>query len=198
MEIASFLDILDFSAHENDSYKSDDILVRVQRMEDRARIDKLLQEIHKCVENLRNDVNKLVFVGKEGKKKLRVFARFLWLVRKSNLQERARRLDLLRTRFLVIYFELMANKIFSEYCSSPKLIDHEKVNESISPIPQSSSLLQNKTKVQNLITLQTSPGPYSLNNQKHGWTDVLAELQRSPLMQKRHNLNDHGLAQAPT
>ncbi|RKF57657.1 hypothetical protein OnM2_072075 [Erysiphe neolycopersici] len=201
MEIATFLDILEFSTQENESYKHDDIFVRVWRLEDRVRIDKLLREIRKCGDNLKNDLNNLVLFEKGGEKKLRVFARLFWLVKKSNLQAKARRLELLRTRFLVIYYEIMVNKIFTEYCSPSISSENYNVNTSVTSLPRWDILQQNKKKAQlnNVMTIDTSPDLLSISTtQKNGWSNVLAELQRSPLMQKRHNLGERRPTQAPT
>lgn len=198
LEIATFLDILDFSTQENESYRRDDNFLRVWRLEDRVRIEKLLREIRNCGENLKKDVNNLVLFDKEGEKKLRVFARLFWLVKKSNLQEQAKRLDLLRTRFLVIYYELMANKIFTEYYSPSTPSEHHEVKTSAMSMPQFSNSQQNKkAHLNNVIKIDTSHDFRSITTtHKHGWTNVLAELQRSPLMQKRHNLSERAPAQA--
>lgn len=133
IEVLDFLDALDSSVEENESYDRD--LSRVPRLEDKLRLGRLLRDIQKSGDDLREDLNRLLLVADHaglvpavddidltaGESKsaaagneaistprLRVTARFLWAARRAELSERVRRMDLLRMRFLVMYMSIVA------------------------------------------------------------------------------------------
>lgn len=134
-EVSAFLDALDSSVEENESYDRD--LSRVPRLEDKIRLGRLLRDIQKAGDDLREDLNGLLLVADHGGlvpavdevapaaadskpgaasndvvssiPRLRLSARLLWSARRAELSERVRRLDMLRMRFLVMYMSIVAS-----------------------------------------------------------------------------------------
>ena len=153
-EIASLLDAADSSLQENESYDRD-VVAHVPQREDKIRLGRMLQEIQRASDDLREDLNS-VLVGGHGQAygnteangmstgaaqlvdqkqlvrrkpsqqhiasstteycssslstspQLRTVARILWAARRIHIEERLRRLDMLRMRFLVIYMSIVA------------------------------------------------------------------------------------------
>jgi hypothetical protein len=188
-EITTFIDAVDFSIQENESYDRD--VGKVQRLEDKLRLGRLLREIQKCGDDLREDLNKLVI--DEGGATLRSSARILWGSKRRRLEERVRRLDMLRMRFLVVYMGLVAASRAPEQAPAR---DPEK-QYSIPKAPamrpalphaltESITSISRGTPVRRLTTQPTGRNDSSVGPpQKSGWMGVVAELQNSPLMHKR-------------
>ncbi|KAL2264887.1 hypothetical protein VTJ83DRAFT_7397 [Remersonia thermophila] len=107
-EIAAFLDAVDSSVVENESYDRD--VARLRRLEDRVRLGRLLREIQRGGDALREELNALVIAddGDRRQPRLRDAARFWWASHRERLQEKVRRLDLLRMRFLVVHMGIIA------------------------------------------------------------------------------------------
>ncbi|KAK6950740.1 hypothetical protein Daesc_007265 [Daldinia eschscholtzii] len=103
-EITTFLEAVDSSVQENEGYDGD--VAKVQRLEDKLRLNRLLSEIRKSGDDLREELDHLVLA--EGCRTLRPSARFLWAGHRRQLEERVRRLDMLRMRFLVVYMSIVA------------------------------------------------------------------------------------------
>ncbi|PMD65800.1 uncharacterized protein K444DRAFT_607197 [Hyaloscypha bicolor E] len=183
-EITTFIDAVDFSIQENESYDRD--VAKVQRLEDKLRMGKLLREIQKCGDDLREDLNGLLI--DEGGTRLRSSTRLLWASKRKRLEESVRRLDLLRMRFLVVYMGLVAAKSTSEHHGSAK--DPEKHHQKVSVRPTLPHALtegiQRKPPLRRLTTQAMGHGDNVGSPQRQGWAGVVAELQRSPLMHKRH------------
>ncbi|KAF4954103.1 hypothetical protein FSARC_12209, partial [Fusarium sarcochroum] len=104
-EIVTFVDTADFSVQENESYDRD--VAKVQRLGDKIRLTQLLREIQKTGDDLREDLNGMVL--EEDTTKLKTTARLLWASKRSRLEDRVRRLDMLRMRFLVVYMGVVAS-----------------------------------------------------------------------------------------
>jgi hypothetical protein len=188
-EINTFIDAVDFSIQENESYDRD--LSKVKRLEDKLRMGKLLREIQKCGDDLREDLNGLMVDGGEGGMRMRSSTRLLWAAKRKRLEERVRRLDLLRMRFLVVYMGIVAQNSSTENTSPQRTRDPEKVHMMKTPSRPSlpSSLSEGITRKPPLRRLTTQAVGHSDNVgglQKMGWAGVVAELQKSPLMHKRH------------
>ncbi|EPE09872.1 hypothetical protein F503_04967 [Ophiostoma piceae UAMH 11346] len=154
-EIATLLDAADSSLQENESYDRD-VVARVPQREDKIRLGRMLQEIQRASDDLREDLNN-VLVGGHSQQygsteavgmstgaaqlvdqkqpvrrkasqqhiaasttaycsslstsvspQLRTVARILWAARRIHIEERVRRLDMLRMRFLVVYMSIVA------------------------------------------------------------------------------------------
>ncbi|KAL2073493.1 hypothetical protein VTL71DRAFT_10819 [Oculimacula yallundae] len=195
-EITTFIDAVDFSIQENESYDRD--VAKVQRLEDKLRLGKLLREIQKCGDDLREDLNRLLI--DDGGTRLRSSTRILWATKGKRLEEQVRRLDVLRMRFLVVYMGLVAAKGTSEQTHTrdpekqaiPKMtlrpgLPHaftEAITEGIT----------RKPPLRRLTTQAMGHNDHVGTPQKHGWMGVVAELQNSPLMHKRHASIERNMA----
>jgi hypothetical protein len=188
-EITTFIDAVDFSIQENESYDKD--VAKVPRLEDKLRLGRLLREIQKCGDDLREDLNRLLI--EEGGTRLRSSTRLLWAAKKKRLEEHMRRLDLLRMRFLVVYMGLVAAKNSAEE-EKPKAKDPEKggwqtpkmqIRPGLSHA-LTEGITRNRPPLRRLTTQTMGHNDASSGPQKMGWAGVVAELQRSPLMHKRH------------
>jgi hypothetical protein len=179
-EITAFIDAADFSIQENESYDRD--IQKVQRLEDKMRLGRLLREIQRCGDDLREELNRLLI--DESGTKLRSSAR---------LEDRLRRLDLLRMRFLVVYMGLVAAK---STAVEPSARDPEKMSAERN-VPKmtlrpslSHALTEGITKkpppLRRLTTQAMGHNDSVSGGQRQGWAGVIQELQRSPVMHKRH------------
>jgi hypothetical protein len=183
-EITTFIDAVDFSIQENESYDRD--VAKVQRLEDKLRMGKLLREIQKCGDDLREDLNKLLI--DEGGTRLRARPRLLWASGRKRLEERVRRLDLLRMRFLVVYMGLVAAKGTADHTFTK---DPEKQALGRThprpglPHALTEGILK-KPPLRRLTTQAMGHNEHVTSPQRMGWAGVVAELQNSPLMHKRH------------
>ena len=201
-EMDIFLDALEFSSRENGSYDCD--VDKVQRFEDRVRLNRILRDMRKCTDDLREQVRHLT-TGIDSAK-LRRIARILWATKRPHLEERVRRLDLLRMRFLVVYMGVVATQTpavaeRSSPMPSPKpiptppplpgnFIPTPPITPKPPPLPKDLSAPTPKT--QPLKKSSTAPLTKQEAEEKEkdehrmGWAGVIAELQKSPLLHKRH------------
>ncbi|KAG5978927.1 hypothetical protein E4U55_005759 [Claviceps digitariae] len=197
-EIVAFIDTVDFSIQENESYHRD--VAKVQRLEDKIRLNQLLREIQKGGDDLREQLNAMVV--SEGATLLRTSARLLWAAKRSQLADRVRRLDLLRMRFLVVYMGIMTSVIERNPPPPPPLPrDPEKILPFSSPTTKSSlkkSFTESAVKRPPLRRLTTQTIGHQenvLTPHRKGWAGVVEELQTSPRMQKRHASIELAMAQ---
>ena len=215
-EIAVFLDAVDFSIQENESYDRD--VARVHRLDDKVRLSRLLREIQKSGDDLREDLNRLLIA--EGGTSLRASARILWAYHRKLLEERVRRLDLLRTRFLVVYMGIVAATVSdrekdksSARAAAPVIPPpppfpdddwiesrhhHHSAHRPKLPAGLTDGL---KKKKHNLTRVKTTPMVHSEQpgtpQHRTGWMGVVEELQRSPVMAKRHASIEEAMSKAP-
>ncbi|KAK6217647.1 hypothetical protein LQW54_003369 [Pestalotiopsis sp. IQ-011] len=194
-EIATFIDTIDDSVYENESYDRD--VARVQRLEDKIRLGRLLREIQKSGDDLREALNGL-FVDEHDSTELRTSARILWAGHRKELEERIRRLDLLRMRFLTVYMGIIATSLSHRDKQAAKA-ESEKLSlaaRNIPPPPPLPRSLSENIKTTEIMkkkpSLRRLRGPSIGHSEKvappqrMGWMGVVAELQRSPLLQRRH------------
>jgi len=185
-EITTFIDVVDFSIQENESYDTD--VAKVSRLEDKLRLGRLLREIQKCGDDLREDLNLLLI--DEGGTRLRSSTRLLWAAKRKRLEERMHRLDLLRMRFLVVYLGLVAAKSTEEVKKERDLEKNwQTPRMQIRPgLPHAltEGITKNRPPLRRLTTQAMGHNDHSNVPQKQGWASVVAELQKSPLMHKRH------------
>lgn len=184
-QITTFIDAVDFSIQENESYDKD--VAKVTRLEDKLRMGRLLREIQKCGDDLREDINSLLV--EEGTMRLRSSSRILWATKRTRLEERMRRLDLLRMRFLVVYMGLIAAKSTSEQgpAKDPEKHHHMPKMQGRPSLPHAlTEGITKKPPLRRLTTQAMGHNDASGGIQKMGWAGVVAELQNSPLMHKRH------------
>ncbi|KHN94290.1 uncharacterized protein MAM_07819 [Metarhizium album ARSEF 1941] len=187
-DIVTFIDTVDFSIQENESYDRD--VAKVQRLEDKIRLGQLLREIQKGGDDLREQLNSLVL--SDGATTLRTRARLLWGAKRARLEDRVRRLDLLRMRFLVVYMGIMTSVVDRNPPPPPPLPrDAEKSMLFSSPTKLSlkKSLTESVVKRPPLRRLTTQAIGHQENvitPHRKGWAGVVEELQTSPRMQQRH------------
>jgi len=177
--------VVDFSIQENESYDRD--VAKVQKLEDKLRMGRLLREIQKCGDDLREDLNGLLI--DEGGTRLRSSTRLLWAAKRRRLEERVRRLDLLRMRFLVVYMGLIAAKTAAtEHAPARDPEKSHTPNMAMRPsLPHAlTEGIIRKPPLRRLATQAMGHNDHVGGVQKQGWAGVVAELQRSPLMHKRH------------
>jgi hypothetical protein len=199
-EIHTFIDTVEFSIQENESYDKD--VAKVQRLEDKLRLGKLLREIQKGGDDLREELNALLV--EEGGQRMRASTRILWAVKRKSLEERVRRLDMLRMRFLVVYMGLVAAKT-SEAPSAAdleKAASASKLSKALSrptlPHAFTEEIAGRKFPPMRRLTTQAVGHREGTGEvQKLGWLGVVAELQKSPRMHRRHASIENSLA-SPT
>lgn len=154
---------------------------------------KLLREIQKCGDDLREDLNRLLI--DEGGTRLRSSTRLLWAAKRGRLEERMRRLDLLRMRFLVVYMGLIAaNSTDQQPAKDPEKQEgrrFERPKMAVRSFTQ--DLKEGVQRKPPLRRLTTQAMGQAMGHNDHvgekpkmGWMGVVAELQNSPLMHKRH------------
>lgn len=202
-EILTFVDAADSSVHENESYDRD--VSRVQRLDDKRRLGRLLREVQKGGDDLREELNGLLQtdsgdLASDGYSdlrdlRLRAPARLLWASKRKGLEDKLRRLDMLRMRFLVTYMGI--NVSMGAAADHPKLErkssmrDSEKspLSEVYTSRPQLPSGMGDAIKKQRSMLRRLSIQPARNSEKavrKPGWADVIRELQLSPLLHKRH------------
>ena len=81
-EVATIIDTVDFSIQENESYDRD--VNKVQRLEDKLRLGRLLREIQKTGDDLREELNSLLIDNETTT--LRLSARAMWASRRVQLE----------------------------------------------------------------------------------------------------------------
>lgn len=188
-EITTFVDAADFSIQENESYDRD--IQKVQRLEDKMRLGRLLREIQRCGDDLREELNRLLI--DESGTRLRSSARLLWAGKRSRLEDRVRRLDLLRMRFLVVYMGLVASKsaTLDPSGKDPEKVLAERNSPKMASRPSlphalTESITKKPPPLRRLTTQAMGHNDSVSGGQRQGWVGVIQELQRSPVMHKRH------------
>lgn len=198
-EIVTFIDTVDFSIQENESYDRD--VAKVQRLEDKIRLGQLLREIQRSGDDLREQLNGLVVA--EGGTTLRTSTRLFWGAKRAQLEDRVRRLDLLRMRFLVVYMGIMTALIDKNPPPPPPLPrDPEKISLFASPVkpafkkPSADTIPKRRPPVRRLTTQAIGHQENVITPHRRGWAGVVEELQTSPRMQQRHASIELAMAQA--
>ncbi|KAI1658108.1 hypothetical protein F4813DRAFT_54085 [Daldinia decipiens] len=212
-EITTFLEAVDSSIQENEGFDGD--VEKVPRLADKLRLGRLLREIQKSGDDLREELNRLVLA--EGGRTLRTSARFLWASHRKQLEERVRRLDMLRMRFLVVYMGIVATMAGDRAKQAERTTSKDPEKAALHfqhQIPTRPCLpkgltesIRQKPPLRRLTT-QATTGHHEKNETSHqtshqashqtphrtsqkppqqmNWMGVVQELQRSPRMQKRH------------
>lgn len=206
-EVINFVDAADSSVQENESYDRD--VSRVQRLDDKLRLGRLLREIQRGGDDLREELNSMLMAesggvgaGADGMSdlsdlRLKATARLLWASKRKGLEDKVRRLDMLRMRFLVVYMGIVANSGTQtkppekkKPASTSEKLPNRIIEEEFAARPQLPRAVTEGIKKKPLLrrlSQQTmghsdtvNPGP------KVGWGNVMRELQLSPLLHKRH------------
>jgi hypothetical protein len=201
-EVTAFLDAVDSSIEENESYDKD--VAKVQRLEDKLRLNRLLRDIQREGDALRENLNAMI-IGDEDMR-LRLSARIFWAGKRVELEERVRRLDLLRMRFLVMHMGIIAGvatEAAAKQEASVKERDPEKVMMARStPAPGALSRaltesIKSRPPLRRLTTQAIGHQETVEGSHRRGWAGVVQELQRSPLLHKRHANIEMALTQTP-
>ncbi|KAI0431221.1 hypothetical protein F5Y09DRAFT_202514 [Xylaria sp. FL1042] len=207
-EVTTFIDVVDCSIEENENCNRD--VDKVPRMEDKVRLGLLLREIQKQGDDLREDLNRLV-VG-DGGTTLRTSARIFWAGYRKRLEERVRRLDMLRMRFLVVFMGIItkaaAERVNDAARTAPR--HYEKIAPPVTPSPppppppgpaprpeqleprpgitKAYTEGNQRKPLRRIMTQNTQNGHSEKTAHTHrsGWFGVIAELQRSPILRQRH------------
>ncbi|KAI0532041.1 hypothetical protein GGR58DRAFT_200579 [Xylaria digitata] len=183
-EITAFSDAVDCSIQDNEIYDCE--VAKMPRLEDKLRLGRLLREIQKQGDALREDLNRLVV--EEGGTTLRISARVFWASYRKRLEERVRRLDMLRMRYLVVFMGVITTTSVGEKQkdaarSAPR--DSEKVIPPPPPPPPPVPRFQQEP-ARRLTTPTMGHSEKTEHTHRSGWFGVVAELQRSPILRQRH------------
>lgn len=201
-EVSVFFEVIDSSVAENECYDRD--IAKVKRLEDKLWLGRLLREIQKGGDGLREDLNALV-VG-EDDTRLRPSARIYWASHRLQLQDKVRRLDLLRMRFLVVHMGIIAGAATEEAAAPRK--DHSPRDPEKSPdlpytprpggLPKAlSDSIKSRPPLRRL-TVETSGHQENVEgSHRKGWAGVVRELQRSPLLRERHASIEMAMSRSP-
>jgi hypothetical protein len=199
-EVSTFLDVVDSSIAENESYDRD--ITKLQRVEDKLRLSRLLRDIQRGGDALREELNALV-VG-EDEPHLQIGARVWWASHRLRLEEKVRRLDLLRMRFLVVHMGIIAGTAIE---AAAKKDTGPRDPEKSAPVPLTPRPgglpkalvdgIKSKPPLRPL-TVQT-PGHQENVEGSHrkGWAGVVMELQKSPLLRERHASIELAMSRSP-
>ena len=201
-EITTFIDAVDFSIQENESYDRD--VGKVQRLEDKLRLGRLLREIQKGGDDLREELNSLII--SEGGTTLTTSARLLWASKRTRLEDGVRRLDLLRMRFLVVYMGIItsiADKAPPPPPPMPLARDLEKAPR-MAPPPRplqkarTAPPANRRAPARRLTTQAIGHHETAAPTTKRGFFAVVEELQRSVKMKQRAASIEEAMAMEKT
>ncbi|OAA69511.1 hypothetical protein ISF_02781 [Cordyceps fumosorosea ARSEF 2679] len=202
-EMAALIDTVDFSIEENESYDKD--MAKVTRLEDKIRLGRLLREIQKAGDDLREDLSALllpaerVTAGASTSAAMRASTRLLWAAKRTPLEDRVRRLDLLRMRFLVVFLGIITSVADRQPPPPPPLPpaalprDLEKSLTAFAATPCKPALRKSLTEsipkrppVRRLTMQAIGHQETMATTGRQGWAGVVEELQLSPRMHQRH------------
>ncbi|KAJ4306075.1 hypothetical protein N0V88_000871 [Collariella sp. IMI 366227] len=208
-EVTAFLDAIDSSIAENESYDRD--IAKVPRLDDKLRLGRLLRDIQKAGDALREDLNALV--ASQDDPRLRRSARLWWASYRLRLDTKVRRLDMLRMRFLVVHMGIVAGMATetataaAKKTSDLKLRDPEKTPDAHAHTMPRPALfpralidsIKAKPPLRRL-TVQTGQTGHQENMEgthRKGWAGVVRELQKSPLLRERHASIELAMSRSP-
>jgi hypothetical protein len=198
-EVSAFLDAVDSSIAENESYDRD--IAKVQRLEDKLRLGRLLRDIQRGGDALREELNALV--AGEDDPRLHNGARIWWGSHRRRLEEKVRRLDLLRMRFLVVHMGIIAGGA-TEAAAKKEIRPRDPEKSASLPVTPRPGLpkglaecIKSKPPLRRL-TVQTLGHQDNVEgSHRKGWAGVVMELQRSPLLRERHANIEMAMSRSP-
>ncbi|KAK3378583.1 hypothetical protein B0H63DRAFT_251629 [Podospora didyma] len=200
-EVSVFLDAADSSIAENESYDRD--IAKIQRLEDKLRLSRLLRDIQKGGDALREVLNTLL--AGEDDTRLRISARIFWASKRTELEDKVRRLDLLRMRFLVVHMGIIAS-VATDVAAKQDAIakDPEKQSANLFSTPPRSGIHRSLTDsikarppLRRLTTQAIGHQDSVEGGHRRGWAGVVQELQKSPLLKERHATIEMAMSQTP-
>lgn len=199
-EVATFIDTVDFSIQENESYDRD--VAKVQRLEDKIRLGLLLREIQKHGDDLREELNGLLLSDETTA--MRTSARLFWASKRTQLDDRVRRLDLLRMRFLVVYLGIISS-IADKQPPPPPPLPRDTEKSAAFQTPSRASFTKSlqsgvpkRPPVRRLTTQAIGHQENVTGTGRRGWAGVVEELQTSPRMHQRHASIERAMSMSPT
>ncbi|TFB06071.1 hypothetical protein CCMA1212_002190 [Trichoderma ghanense] len=189
-EVASFIDTLDFSIEESEGYDRD--VSKVQRLEDKIRLSRMLREIRRVGDDLRDDLRRLVL--EEGATTLRTSSRLMWASKRAQLEERMKRLDTLRMRFMMVYLGIVTSIADKQPPPPPPpppmpRQQPDTVSYATPTKPSAKKSFDDfprRTPARRLTTQAIGHNEHVETPQRSGWAGVVQELQMSPRMRERH------------
>jgi hypothetical protein len=201
VEITAFMDAVQFSVRENESCDCD--IARIPRLDDKLRLNRLLEEIRRCGDDLSEDLD-ACFVEK-GKRRLRAGVRLMWAGKRRSLEERMRRLDMLRLRFLTVHMGIISTIRPTQAMipkppplPSPPMSPSRAGEKGSASFPTRPTLPHGLSEDMMSRSVTRAPPPRRLTTQaighndnvsggqKLGWGGVIEELKSSPRMRQRH------------
>ncbi|KAL2023119.1 hypothetical protein VTK56DRAFT_3725 [Thermocarpiscus australiensis] len=198
-EVSALLDVVDSSIAENESYDRD--IAKVQLLEDKLRLGRLLRDIQKGGDVLREDLNALL-IG-EDDPRLRIGARICWASHRLKLEEKVRRLDLLRMRFLVVYMGIVAGVATQgaakNHAGARELEKSENISVAKRPsLPMGlADGIKSKPPLRRLTIQAIGHQDNVEGTHRKGWAGVVKELQKSPLLRERHASIEMAMSRSP-
>ncbi|GAB1313827.1 hypothetical protein MFIFM68171_04037 [Madurella fahalii] len=199
-QVSAFLDAVDSSIAENESYDRD--IAKVKRLEDKLRLGRLLRDIQRGGDALREDLNALM-IG-EGDPRLRFGARLCWASRRLDLEDKVRRLDLLRMRFLVVHMGIIAGVATEAAAKSEAVARDPEKSGDVPFTPRSGGIpralaegIKSKPPLRRLTVQPISHQETIEGSHRKGWAGVVKELQKSPLLRERHASIEMAMSRTP-
>ncbi|KAK3327284.1 hypothetical protein B0T19DRAFT_441294 [Cercophora scortea] len=202
-EASALLDVVDSTIAENESYDLD--IAKIPRLEDKLRLGRLLRDIQKSSDALREALNALLVGEDDGR--LRTSARLVWASRRVALQEKVRQLDLLRMRFLVVQMGIIAGAAtdaaakqeamaiaIADPEKAPRVFTRPRIGGVPRPLFES---VKPHPPLRRLTTQAIGHREGVEGSHRMGWAGVVQELQKSPLLHKRHASIEMSMAQTP-
>jgi hypothetical protein len=200
-EVAAFLDAVDSSISENESYDRD--IAKVQRLDDKLRLGRLLRDIQRAGDGLREELNGLVVGGDD--QRLRVGARIWWAGHRLRLEDKKRRLDVLRLRFLVVHMGIIAG-VATQAAAAKKDFGPRDPEKTVSAphTPRPGGLpkalaesIKAKPPLRRLTVQAIGHQDNVEGSHRKGWAGVVQELQKSPLLRERHASIEMAMSRTP-
>ncbi|KAH6844943.1 hypothetical protein B0I37DRAFT_355479 [Chaetomium sp. MPI-CAGE-AT-0009] len=203
-EVSTFLDVVDSSIAENESYDRD--ITKLQRLEDKLRLGRLLRDIQRGGDGLREELNALL-VG-EDEPRLHINARVWWASHRLRLEEKVRRLDLLRMRFLVVHMGIIAGTA-TETAAKKDFAPRDPEKSTAVPLTSRPGGLpkglpkgladgiKSKPPLRRLTVQPIGHQENIEGSHRKGWAGVVMELQKSPLLRERHASIELAMSRSP-
>ncbi|KAK3685489.1 hypothetical protein B0T22DRAFT_442654 [Podospora appendiculata] len=200
-EASALLDVVDSTITENESYDLD--IAKLPRLEDKLRLGRLLRDIQKSSDALREALNALLVGEDDGR--LRTSARVVWASKRLALQDKVRQLDLLRMRFLVVQMGIIAGAAtdaaakqeamaITDLEKAPRIFTRPRPGGFPRPLFES---VKPHPPLRRLTTQAIGHRDSVEGSHRMGWAGVVQELQKSPLLHKRHASIEMSMAQSP-
>ncbi|KAK5652448.1 hypothetical protein OQA88_10492 [Cercophora sp. LCS_1] len=206
-EALAFLDAVDSSVLENESYDKD--LAKLQRMEDKVRLGRLLRDLQRGGDSLRQDLSSMMVGEVEGGHvRLRISARIFWAGKRIELEDKIRSLDLLRMRFLVVHMGIVSGMATEAVAKQEASITEKVMMRTAPPLapiplpPVPPPLPRALTEIKRPRTPMRSMSMQQIGHHNSvegefrlGWAGVVQELQMSPILLRRHALIEMAMEQ---